>query len=178
MKRKRTTLDEYLDEMEDEIVIPNIKYRRVPYINGINIYKGDVIPIPCVLMEYLTYSEVRVLYVILSTIKKTGNCFLRCITIAKMLGLTQQSVNITLKNMKSMGIIKINGNKKMTKEIIINFDMINKLAEFVDGYNPGALAALRKKAKIKSFESFNLSDKEMLDEKFLDHDEEEYEEYN
>ena len=168
-----------ISEGDNEIRIPKIRYKQVAYVDEANsVFNGDVTPIPSVLIEYLSKTELQTFAVIIKQIREHGYCIMRLETMATYLGLSRVSLANTISKLKSMGILSYDQYGKRKKRIV-NFDTIQKLHDVLRDRKPGAAAALRKRVKIKNINNLSDMDIKFLDNNFSWHDDpEEEEEYN
>lgn len=165
-------------EGEYEIRIPKVSYKQVACVEAANkVFQGDITPIPSVLIEYLSKTELQTFAIILKQIREHGYCIMRIEGIASYIGVSRVSLANTMSRLKSMGLICYDNCGKRRNRTI-NFDVIQKLNDLLKDRKPGATAALRKKVKTKNIEELSDSDIQLLDTNYTWHNnEDEDEEY-
>lgn len=138
-----------LIDRPDEIAVPEISYKIVSEVDQQTQFKGPCVPIPVVLLEYLTKSELKLFSIILKTYRDTGRCTLRLVDFGKKMGVTPINISNMMGGLQRMGIISntIGYGRKRNKEI--HFDAIQKLHDYLEDMKPGAPIALRAKMKQK-----------------------------
>lgn len=134
-----------IQEKVDDIKIPQIKYRKVSYIDADKVFTGDIVPIPSVLIDYLDKYELKAFSIVLRQIRETGHCIVRLESMAKNLDVSYVSISAAMTRLKKMGIIDYHPYGR-NREKTINFNTIQILHDFLKDAKPGATSALRKKA--------------------------------
>lgn len=136
-------------EGEGEVILPQLKYRTVLSIKEEKVFKGRTMPVPMVLFEYLTGSEMKVFTTVLRHHREHGCCILKSTSMAKQIGITHISIANIFAKLKNMGIIYFETmGKKRNKKI--DWDTIDVLDKMSEKWRPGALTAMRKKLKDKN----------------------------
>ena len=136
-------------EDDGEIILPQVKYRTVLSVKDETVFSGRTMPVPAVLFEYLTGSEMKVFAILLRHHREHGCCIIKSASIAKSLGVTHISIANTFAKLKNMGLVYFESiGKKRNK--IIDWDTIDVLDKMSAKWKPRGLMALRKKMKDKN----------------------------
>lgn len=167
-----------IQEKSNDIKIPQIKYRKVSYIESDKVFTGDITPIPTVLFSYLDKCELKVFGLIMRRIRENGTCVMRAEAISKYLAMSRISVTNALMRLKKMGIVNYQTYGK-DKNKTINFETIQKLHEILKDRKPGAEVAMRRKMMNTSIERIPESILSYLEKNYTWHDDpDEDEEYD
>lgn len=154
-----------IQEKVDDIKIPQIKYRKVAYVDADKVFTGDITPIPSVLVDYLDKCELRIFAIILRSIRGKSFCITRVEDIAKALNISFVSASSALTRLKKMGIIEYASYGKR-KDKSINFDTVQKLHEILHDKKLGAASVLRKKVGSTNINKLPNSALEYLERNF------------
>lgn len=140
-------------------------------------FVGDLTPIPFVLIDYLSASELRVFARILSQLKNHSTCQIRRKTLAEDLGVSVVTITTVLNSLENMGIITQDhdGRRKMKN---INFHTIQKLNDILQDRLPGAARAFRTEMGEHNINNPKEKALELLDLKYTHKEGVEAEEYN
>ena len=146
-----TRQDELLIENDGEIVLPHVEYRTITYgdIKQKTAYSGRVIPIPFVLIEYLSYMELKLFALILDQIRTRTACYCSQREIAARLGYTEVAVCNASHNLVTMGFVTIIP-KSRKRGKMINWKAIEYLTRITENRKPGAARFLRDKVGNKN----------------------------
>ena len=136
-----------IEDVDDGIIMPSIKYETYKRIIPEKAYEGKVIPIPAVLIEYLSHTELIVFAMTLDQIR-TGTVSAKKMTdISERAGVSQISISKASTNLVKMGILgKAPKSKKMRE---IKFDNIKTLENVLKNRTPGTAKALRAKIGLR-----------------------------
>lgn len=143
---KRVKMGEPIVEHPDEIIMPEVNYKQVAYIDKAKKFSGRTLPIPSVLIEYLNDSELKAFSFIFKQIRESGHCMLKVVTMSNMMCKSIPIVAGATKRLQEIGLIYYETNGHL-RDKQINFEAIQKLEDFLVDLKPGAAAALRKEAK-------------------------------
>lgn len=167
-----------IQEKANDIKIPQIKYKRVAYIESDKVFTGDITPIPSVLVDYLDKCELRIFAIVLRSIREKGFCIIRMEDIAKVLNISFVSASSAMTRLKKMGIIEYSSYGKR-KDKSINFATVQRLSEILQDKKLGAAAALRKKVNHSNINRLSQSALDYLEKNYSWNDDPlEDEEYN
>ena len=135
-------------EDDGAVVMPVIQYKKVQYIDSEKKFEGEVVPIPSVLIEYLDKVELKVFAHILRQTRRRGACVARLMTMGNQMQLSNVTIANATSRLRQMGFIYYeNAGHKRNKKI--DFNVIQSLNDMLKDMKPGAITALRKKAKNK-----------------------------
>lgn len=172
-----TIQGELITEGPGEIVLPKVEYKKYGDIKQKTVYTGRVIPIPYVLIEYLSYMELKVFAFILDQIRTHTACYCSQKEIAKRLGFTEVAVSHAANKLVQMNIVTIiPKSRKRGKEI--NFDAIEYLTKLTENRAAGATHFLRQKIGTRDVMKITPVQLSLLDNFGGCEDEVENEEYN
>lgn len=170
-------------ELKNGIVVPKVKYQVVATVEHQQVFNGMVLPIPRVLIYYLSKVELQVVATIIEQTNEVGECALTVKEIAKKIKGSTPTTSTALYALRRMGILKEtpNGQKGAGRIRTLNYDAIQHLNDLVEGEDPGVFARLRKatrKSQIQKLGQYDLD--KSYDSTVLppDHDPEEEEEYD
>ena len=165
---------------DQQLTLSEIQVKR-KYCVDVAIYQkqqfiGDLVPIPLVLIDYLSASEIRVFARILSQLKNHSTCQIRRKTLAKELGVSETTITTVLNSLESIGIITQDheGRRKLKK---INFNTIQKLNDILKDRLPGAARAFRNEMGDQNINNPKEIALELLDIKYTEKTGVEAEEY-
>ena len=171
-----TIKPEMIEDVDDGVIVPSIKYETYKHFVPERAYKGKVIPIPAVLLEYLTHMELLVFALTLDQIR-TGMVSNRKQTeIGKKIGVSHITLSKASSNLVKMGIL--GKARRSTKPREIKFKNIERLDEILKDRNPGAIKALRNKIGLRDISTITQPQLKWLDMFGGCEDEIENEEYN
>ena len=165
-------------EGDGEVKLPRVKYKTVTVVREETVFSGRTMPMPMVLFEYLTASEMKVFAIILRHHREHGCCIIKTTAMAKIVGVTHISIANIMTKLKNMGIIyyEIAGKKR---DKIIDWSTIEVLDKMSEKWKAGGLTALRKKLKDKNINRIVPSQyKDIRAQYEINNDPTENEEYN
>lgn len=132
-----------LDIKDSEIVIPKIKYFMSSKMIPQTVFKGDVVPFPVVLLDYLKETEIKILSIIFRQHMRMGTCIMSLKRMGDVVGLSSVSISTAIKSLQKMGIIYyLNIGRARNK--CIDFEVIQKLWEYTKDWRMGGVWELRK----------------------------------
>lgn len=149
MKIKEVKQKMPIIELDGELRLPIVEYQTVISVRDDTVFSGRTTPMPEVLFEYLSGSEIKVLSIILKQHREHGCCIIRTTAMAKAIGITHISIANILTKLKKMGIVHYETSGKKRNKVI-DWGTIDVLDKMSAKWKPGGLAALRKKLKDKN----------------------------
>ena len=164
-------------EPDNEIVMPQIEYKRVGIINGTDKFTGEIASIPQCLLEYLKDLEVKLFAVIMEQQRRGGSCVIRYKTFGAMYGCTTTSIANAMARLRDMGLIELTPFDGRKKGKAVNIKAVQFLNDFTKDLRPGALSALRKEAGSKNILKLPKVVLDSIKRRFDASDPDEFEEY-
>ena len=134
-----------LENKDNEIIIPKVKYYMTSKMIPQTVFNGDITPFPTVMLDYLKETEIKILSIILRQHRRMGTCVMSLKKMSQVLGLSSVSVATSIKNLQRMGVIYYL-NIGRTRNKCIDFDVIQKLWECTKDWRMGGVWELRKLA--------------------------------
>lgn len=165
------------------LVLPRVEYEVVARFESEEIFHGMVIPIPRVLVNFLTNGELKIVVNIMEESNRNGECKLTVMELAARNSLSATAVSNHLYNLRKMGLLRerSNGIKGAGRFREINYKTVQHLNDLVEGEDPGIYARIRKAIRKKEISNITRGDLKMAyDTQVLPpgHDPAEEEEYN
>lgn len=168
---------ELLTDRPGEIVLPKVEYKQYADIKQWTAYTGRVVPIPFVLIEYLSYMELKVFAFIIDQIRSHTGCYTSQKEIAKRLGFTEVAISHSVSNLVKMGFVSILPHTRKRGKTV-NFDAIECLVKLTEDRKPGAAHFLREKIGLRNVTNLTPVQLSLLDNFGGCEDEVENEEYD
>ena len=138
-----------ISDEDGTVVMPKIQYKAVKYVDSEKKFEGEITPIPSVLIEYLDKVELKVFAHIMRQLRENGACIVRLQTMGTQMQLSNVTIANATSRLRQMGFIYYeNAGHKRNKKI--DFDAIQSLNDLLKDMKPGAIIALRKRAKNKN----------------------------
>lgn len=165
------------------LVLPKVTYNVVASTEMEEVFTGSVLPIPTVLIYYLTHTELLVAAVIMEETNEHGECLLTVSELATRIKTTNATISTALYSMRRFGLLleTPNGMRGNGRNRMLNYQAIQHLNDLVEGEDPGIYVRIRRAASKKSIPNINAEDiRNAYDNKVLppDHDPAEEEEYD
>lgn len=165
------------------IVLPKISYEVITKVENDTVYDGMIIPIPRVMIYFLTHTELIIFSTILEDSIKEGCCTLTVRELSARLKITLPTISASLYRLRKMGLLleSPNGKRGAGRTRRLNYSTIQHLNDLVEGEDPGIYVRIRKATRKTAIENLTKEDiQEAYDNKVLppDHDEWEEEEYD
>lgn len=170
-------------QLKSGIVFPKVQYQVMATVEHEEVFNGMVIPIPKVLLYYLTHNELMVISTILEDTIANGECSLTVRDLATKLKISTPTLSNTLYGLRKAGLLleAPNGKRGAGRIRKLNFKAVQHLNDLVEGENPGIYTRIRKATRKIDITHLSKEDIEKsYDNKVLapDHDPAEEEEYD
>lgn len=167
---------------KETILMPEITYTVVASAEMKPKFTGAITPLPTVLINFLTYNELKIMAIILEESYRTGRCALSVLEMATRIASTPPTVSSALASMRKRGLLlEVPSGIKAGRIRQINFKTIQHLNDLVEGEDPGVYARICKATRRTAIENLTKADiHKAYDNKVLppDHDPAEEEEYD
>lgn len=170
-------------ELKAGIVLPQVKYQVLATIENEQVFNGMVLPIPKVLIYYLTHNELLIVATILEETNEYGECASSVKELAAKMKISTPTVSSCLYSLRKVGLLQEapNGKRGAGRIRKLNYAAIQYLNDLVEGEDPGIYIRIRKATRKINITSLTKDDiKSAYDNKILapDHDPAEEEEYD
>lgn len=180
-KRKAIEVGEEAIVMNKELALTGVKINRQYIVDTMtyaeNKYVGELVPLPLVLVKYLTASELRVFVLILGKLTNQASFYVRREYIAQELGVSVATVSHILTSLENMELIS---QERCGMKVVrtINFKTLQKLTDILTDRLPGAEAAFRKEMGDGNINRPTPTAMSVLDLQYTEQPEEEQENYD
>lgn len=170
-------------ELKAGIVLPKVKYQILATVEEEEVFQGMVLPIPKVLLFYLTHNELLLVSTILEETSEHEICALSVKELSVRMSISIPSVSTSLYSLRKMGLLleAPNGQRGAGRIRKINYKTIQHLNDLVEGEDTGIFARIRKAARKTDIMHLTKTDiQNAYDNKVLppNHDPAEEEEYD
>lgn len=170
-------------EMRSGIVIPKVVYEVQASVEKEQVFHGMMLPIPRVLLYYLTKKELMIVSVIMEQTYEQGECIMSVADISKRAFIAKPAVSNVLYTLRKMGLLQEspNGKRGAGRLRKINYETLQYLNDLVEGEDPGIYPRLRRNTRKKDIMSLTKEDVQNAYDHYVlppDHDPEEEEEYD
>lgn len=165
------------------IVLPKVKYEILATVETEEVFDGMVIPMPKVLIYFLSKNELMVVSTIMEEANENGECALSVQELAIKMRLSIPTLSNSLYSLRKIGLLLETPNGKRGGGRIrqLNYPAIQHLNDLVEKEDPGIYARIRKATRKINILNLTKDDvKSAYDTHVLEpgHDPAEEEEYN
>lgn len=165
------------------IVLPKVKYEILATVETEEVFDGMVIPMPKVLIYFLSKNELMVVSTIMEEANENGECALSVQELAIKMRLSVPTLSNCLYSLRKIGLLLETPNGKRGGGRIrqLNYPAIQHLNDLVEEEDPGIYARIRKATRKINILNLTKDDvKNAYDTHVLEpgHDPAEEEEYN
>lgn len=165
------------------IVLPKVKYEILATVETEEVFDGMVIPMPKVLIYFLSKNELMVVSTIMEEANENGECALSVQELAIKMRLSVPTLSNCLYSLRKIGLLLETPNGKRGGGRIrqLNYPAIQHLNDLVEEEDPGIYARIRKATRKINILNLTKEDvKSAYDTHVLEpgHDPAEEEEYN
>ncbi len=165
------------------IVLPKVKYEILATVETEEVFDGMVIPMPKVLIYFLSKNELMVVSTIMEEANENGECALSVQELAIKMRLSVPTLSNCLYSLRKIGLLLETPNGKRGGGRIrqLNYPAIQHLNDLVEEEDPGIYARIRKATRKINILNLTKDDvKSAYDTHVLEpgHDPAEEEEYN
>lgn len=165
------------------IVLPKVKYEILATVETEEVFDGMVIPMPKVLIYFLSKNELMVVSTIMEEANENGECALSVQELAIKMRLSIPTLSNCLYSLRKIGLLLETPNGKRGGGRIrqLNYQAIQHLNDLVEEEDPGIYARIRKATRKINILNLTKDDvKSAYDTHVLEpgHDPAEEEEYN
>lgn len=170
-------------QLKTGIVLPKVKYQVLASVENEQVFNGMVLPIPKVLIYYLTHNELMIVSTILEETNEYGECASSVKELATKIKISIPTVSSCLYSLRKVGLLQEapNGQRGAGRIRKLNYTAIQHLNDLVEGEDSGIYTRIRKATRKTSIMSLTKDDiKNAYDNHVLepDHDPAEEEEYD
>lgn len=170
-------------QLRGRIVLPKVKYEVTASVEADEVFDGMVIPIPKVLIYFLSKNELMVLSTIIGETNETGECALSVKEMAIRMKISIPTLSNCLYSLRKIGLLleTPNGKRGGGRLRKLNYPAIQHLNDLVENEDPGIYARIRKATRKINILNLTKDDvKGAYDTHILepDHDPAEEEEYD
>ena len=165
------------------IVLPKVKYEILATVETEEVFDGMVIPMPKVLIYFLSKNELMVVSTIMEEVNENGECALSVQELAIKMRLSIPTLSNCLYSLRKIGLLLETPNGKRGGGRIrqLNYPAIQHLNDLVEEEDPGIYARIRK--AIRKINILNLTKDDVKSAYYTHvlepgHDPAEEEEYN
>lgn len=165
------------------IVLPKVKYEILATVETEEVFDGMVIPIPKVLIYFLSKNELMVVSTIMEETNENGECALSVQELAVKMRLSVPTLSNCLYSLRKIGLLleTPNGKRGAGRIRQLNYPAIQHLNDLVEEEDSGIYARIRKATRKINILNLTKEDvKGAYDTHVLEpgHDPAEEEEYN
>lgn len=170
-------------QLKSGIIMPKVKYEVVATVEPEEAFNGMVLPIPKVLIYFLSNNELMVVSSILEETNEKGECALSVKELAVKVKISIPTLSNCLYSLRKIGLLleTPNGKRGAGRIRKLNYPVIQHLNDLVEGEDPGVYARIRKATRKINIQNMTKDDiKCAYDTHVLepDHDPAEEEEYD
>lgn len=170
-------------QLKAGIVLPKVTYKVLATIEKEEVFHGMVLPIPKVLVYYLTHNELMIVSTILEETNECGECALSVKELSTKIKISIPTISSCLYSLRKAGLLQEspNGKKGAGRIRKLNYTTIQHLNDLVDDEVPGIYTRIRKATRKTNIMNLTKEDiKKAYDHKVLEpgHDLAEEEEYD
>lgn len=133
------------------IILPKVKYQLVASIEEEQAFHGMVLPLPKVLVYFLTHTELMIVATIIEDTNNTGTCSLTVREFAKRIMVSIPTLSNALYSLRRRGLLLEvpNGKRGAGKLRIINYDTVQYLNDLVKDEDTGVFIRIRRATRRK-----------------------------
>lgn len=170
-------------DLKNGIVIPKVQYQVLATVENEQIFTGMVLPIPKVLLYFLTHNELMIVSTIIEETNEYGKCSLTVKELSTRLKISTPTVSSNLYSLRKIGLLleAPDGKRGAGRVREINYETVQHLNDLVEGEDTGIYTRIRKATRKSDIMNLTKDDiKGAYDNKVLepDHDPAEEEEYD
>lgn len=170
-------------QLKGRIVLPKVKYEVIASVEADEVFNGMVIPLPKVLIYFLSKNELMLLSTIIEETNENGECALSVKDMAIKIKISIPTVSNCLYSLRKIGLLLETPDGKRGGGRIrkLNYPAIQHLNDLVADEDPGIYARIRKATRKINILNLTKDDvKGAYDTHVLepDHDPAEEEEYD
>lgn len=170
-------------QLKTGIVLPKVKYQVLASVENELVFNGMVLPIPKVLIYYLTHNELMIVSTILEETNEYGECASSVKELATKIKISTPTVSSCLYSLRKVGLLQEapNGKRGAGRIRKLNYTAIQHLNDLVEGEDSGIYTRIRKATRKTNIMSLTKDDiKNAYDNHVLEpgHDLAEEEEYD
>lgn len=132
--------------LRGRIVLPTVKYKILATVETEEVFDGMVMPIPKVLIYFLSKNELMVVSTIMEEANENGECALSVKELAIKMQLSIPTLSNCLYSLRKIGLLLETPNGKRGGGRIrqLNYPAIQHLNDLVEEEDPGIYARIRK----------------------------------
>lgn len=170
-------------DLRSKLILPKITYRVEAETEDEEVFNGSIIPMPKVLLYYLTRMELIVFSTIMEYTTDVSGCAMTVRELANKVRLSVNTVSSVLYTLRKSGLL-LESNHWRSREgrvLKINYKTVQHLNDLTGGIDVGIYVRIRQLARKTNIMSITKKDIEQLYDAYtqpLDHDPAEEEEYD
>lgn len=147
-------------DIANNLVFPKIKYEISASVECETVFTGRILPIPKVLLFYLTHKELLIFVTIMEEVNKNGECELSVKEMAKKTKISIPTLSTCLYNMRKVGLLleRPNGHRGSGRIRRINYQTVQHLNDLVEGEDLGVYVRIRKATRKTVIDNLTKSD--------------------
>lgn len=170
-------------QLRSGIVLPKVKYQVLASVETEEVFNGMVLPIPKVLIYFLSKNELMVISTIWEETNENGDCSLTVDEMAIKMKISSPTLSNCLYSLRKIGLLleTPNGKRGAGRIRMLNYPALQHLNDLVEGEDPGIYTRIRKATRKINILNLTKDDvKEAYDNHVLEpgHDPAEEEEYD
>ena len=133
-------------QLRGGITLPKVKYQVLATVETEEVFNGMVLPIPKVLIYFLSRNELMVLATILEETNETGDCSLSVKELAIKIKISIPTLSACLYSLRKIGLLleTPDGKRGGGRIRTLNYPAIQHLNDLVENEDPGIYARIRK----------------------------------
>lgn len=171
------------NQLRAGIILPKVRYQIVATTEEEEVFHGMVLPIPKVLVYYLTHNELMIVSIIVEETNEHGECALSVKELATKIRVSSPTISSCLYSLRKAGLLleAPNGERGAGRIRKINYATIQHLNDLVEGEDSGIYTRIRKATRKTDITRLTKEDiKNAYDNHILEpgHDPAEEEEYD
>lgn len=131
------------------ISLPRIEYEVSAFVERDDVFEGEIVTIPRILIFFLTHTELKLFVYILEESIREGECRSTLKELSKKLKLSIPSISNAFYDMRKMGLLfeGPNGMRGGGRTKKINFKAVQHLNDLLEGENPDVYSRIRKASR-------------------------------
>lgn len=136
-------------ELRGQIILPKIRYEILATVESEQVFHGMVLPIPKVLVYYLTHNELMIVSTIIEESSEHGECSFSVKELAAKTKISIPTISACLYSLRKMGLLQEapDGKRGAGRIRKLNYTSIQHLNDLVEGEDSGIYTRIRKATK-------------------------------
>lgn len=132
-------------ELRAGIVLPKVKYEVQVSVENDQAFNGMILPVPKVLIYYLTHNELMIVSTIIEDTNEHSECASTIKELAVKLRISTPTVSTCLYSLRRAGLLleSPNGRRGAGRTRRLNYEAVQHLNDLVEGEAPGIYTRIR-----------------------------------